>query len=104
LQLDGEVQANLHGARIIIGEQGRVIGTVSAENVVIRGYVEGVVKALDVTLESGAHVEGEIHHRTLAIDAGAYFDGRVRRPQDESELKPMLDATQHPDHAGGGHN
>jgi cytoskeletal protein CcmA (bactofilin family) len=94
LQLDGEVSADLYGAEIIVGEQGRVRGTVSAEHVTVKGHVEGTIRGVRVELLPQASVEGEIHNQTLVISEGAHFDGRVRRPSDVSELKPVLDPRQ----------
>jgi cytoskeletal protein CcmA (bactofilin family) len=95
LQVDGEVEGDVAGAEVIIGEQGKVTGTVSAERVIVRGRVSGVIRGMTVALQSSARVEGDIHHMSLAIEQGAEFDGRCRRPQDASE--PTLDL------AGMGH-
>jgi cytoskeletal protein CcmA (bactofilin family) len=98
LQVDGEVRGDLRGKEVIIGEHGRVTGTVAAESVQVRGTVNGAIRGLSVTLLPTARVEGDIHHQTLAITEGATFDGRVRRPKDTSELQPILD----PGHYAGG--
>jgi len=92
LQVDGEVEGDVAGAEIIIGELGQVTGTVSAERVVVRGRTSGVIRAMTVTLQASARVEGDIHHMSLAIEEGAEFDGRCKRPANASELKPDLDA------------
>jgi cytoskeletal protein CcmA (bactofilin family) len=87
LQVDGEVEGDVAGAEVIIGEQGKVTGTVAAERVIVRGKISGVIRGMTVALQSSARVEGDIHHMSLAIEQGAEFDGRCRRPQDASELK-----------------
>ena len=87
LQVDGEVEGDVAGAEVIIGEQGKVTGTVSAERVIVRGKISGVIRGMTVALQASARVEGDIHHMSLAIEQGAEFDGRCRRPQDPSELK-----------------
>jgi cytoskeletal protein CcmA (bactofilin family) len=92
LQVDGEVEGDVAGAEIIIGEQGKVTGTVAAERVIVRGRTSGVIRAMTVALQASARVEGDIHHMSLAIEEGAEFDGRCRRPEDASELQPDLDA------------
>ena len=91
LQVDGEVEGDVAGSEVIIGEQGKVTGTVSAERVIVRGKISGVIRGMTVALQSSARVEGDIHHMSLAIEQGAEFDGRCRRPQDASELKLDLD-------------
>jgi cytoskeletal protein CcmA (bactofilin family) len=91
LQVDGEVEGDVRGAEVIIGERGKVTGTVAAERVTVRGTISGVIRALTVTLQASSHVEGDIHHMSLAIEQGAEFDGRCRRPADASELNIELD-------------
>jgi cytoskeletal protein CcmA (bactofilin family) len=89
--VDGEVEDVVGGAEIIVGEGGRMTGTVAAERVIVRGRISGVIRALTVALQSSARVEGDIHHMSLAIEQGAEFDGRRRRPADASELQLDLD-------------
>jgi len=92
LQVDGEVEGDVAGAEIIIGELGKVTGTVSAERVIVRGRTSGVIRAMTVALQASARVEGDIHHMSLAIEEGAEFDGTCRRPANSKELQPDLDA------------
>jgi cytoskeletal protein CcmA (bactofilin family) len=94
LQVDGEVEGDVGGSEVIIGEKGKVTGTVAAERVIVRGQICGVIRAVTVTLQSSSRVEGDIHHMSLAIEQGAEFDGRCRRPQDASELNLNLEAGQ----------
>ena len=92
LQVDGEVAGDVTGVEIIIGEQGKVTGTIAAERAIVRGTTSGVIRAFTVALEASARVEAEIHHMTLTIVEGAEFDGTCRRAANASELQPDLDA------------
>jgi cytoskeletal protein CcmA (bactofilin family) len=89
--VDGEVEGDVRGTEVIIGEKGRVTGTVAAERVIVRGMISGVIRGLTVTLQASSRVEGDIHHMSLAIEQGAEFDGRCKRPADASELNLDLD-------------
>jgi cytoskeletal protein CcmA (bactofilin family) len=93
LQVDGEVEGDVRGTEVIIGEKGRVTGTVAAERVIVRGTICGVIRGMTVTLEASSRVEGDIHHMSLAIEQGAEFDGRCKRPADASELNLELDGS-----------
>jgi cytoskeletal protein CcmA (bactofilin family) len=95
LQIDGEVMGDLHGAEVIIGESGKVTGTICADSVAVHGKVSGTIKGRHVQLMDKCVVEGDVHHQSIAIAAGAHFDGRVRRPQDAADLTPNLDPTHH---------
>src|SRR6185436_7127066 len=91
LQVDGEVEGDVGGSEVIIGEKGKVTGTVAAERVIVRGQICGVIRGVTVTLQASSRVEGDIHHMSLAIEQGAEFDGRCRRPADAAELNLNLD-------------
>lgn len=91
LQIDGDVRGDINGRRIIIGPEGSVIGTVSADLVEVRGGVRGAIRGQNVVLHPTAKVEGDITHGTLAISEGAEFDGRVKRAKDASEIAAQLD-------------
>lgn len=93
LTIDGDVHGDIHGRQVVIGEEGSVIGTVSADAIEVRGGVKGAIKAAAVTLHPTAQVEGDITHQTLSISEGAQFDGRVRRAKDPADLKPNLDVS-----------
>jgi cytoskeletal protein CcmA (bactofilin family) len=95
LQIDGEVMGDLHGAEVIVGESGKVTGTICADSVAVHGKVSGTIKGRHVQLMDKCLVEGDVHHQSIAISAGAHFDGRVRRPKNASELSPNLDPKHH---------
>jgi cytoskeletal protein CcmA (bactofilin family) len=92
LQVDGEIEGDVGGAEVIIGEMGKVTGTVAAQRVIVRGRISGVIRGASVTLQSSSHVEGDIHHMSLAIERGAEFDGRCRRAADAKGLTVDLGA------------
>lgn len=82
LQIEGEVQGDIHGTHVIVGERARITGGIIAEEVVIRGHVLGSVRGRRVMLQSSSHVEGDVFHQALSIEQGAYFEGKSRRTAD----------------------
>jgi cytoskeletal protein CcmA (bactofilin family) len=91
LQVDGEIEGDVQGAEVIVGEKGKVIGMVAAQNVIIRGQVSGAVCGKTVALQASSHVEGDVHHMSLAIEQGAVFEGRSRRAANESALDSVVE-------------
>jgi cytoskeletal protein CcmA (bactofilin family) len=79
VQIEGEVQGDIHCQSVVIGDKATVTGGLIADDVVIRGRVLGSVRAQRVTLQTSSHVEGDIHHQALAIEQGAFFEGKSRR-------------------------
>jgi cytoskeletal protein CcmA (bactofilin family) len=82
IQVDGEIQGDIHCGSLLLGDKSQVIGSVIAEDIVVRGRVVGSVRGLRVTLQAQSHVEGDIFHQSLAIEQGAYFEGKSRRSDD----------------------
>jgi len=93
VQIDGEIQGDIQGTYVVIGEKARITGGIVAEEVVVRGHVMGSVRGKRVMLQSSSHVEGDIFHQALAIEQGAFFEGKSRRSEDptaESQPKPEI--------------
>jgi cytoskeletal protein CcmA (bactofilin family) len=90
LQVDGDIEGDVEGVEVIIGEQGKVAGTVLAQRVIVRGTVLGVIRGVSITLQSTCHVESDIHHMSLAIEQGAHFHGHSRREKSEASLRAAV--------------
>jgi len=82
VHIEGEVQGDIHGTHILVGEKARITGGVVAEDVVVRGQVMGSIRGKKVALQASSHVEGDIFHKSLAIEQGAFFEGKSRRAED----------------------
>ncbi len=82
VQIEGEINGDIHGSHILVGERATVTGGIVADEVVVRGHVMGSVRGKRVLLQSTSRVEGDIYHLTLAIEQGAYFEGKSRRTED----------------------
>ena len=78
MQIEGEVQGDVHAQRIVIGERARITGALIAEEVVVRGSVQGSIRGNSVTFQSSSRVEGDVFHKSLAIEQGAFFEGKSR--------------------------
>jgi cytoskeletal protein CcmA (bactofilin family) len=98
LQVDGEIEGDVQGAEVIVGEKGQVTGMVAGQQVVVRGKVSGVVCARTVALQASSQVNGDIHHMSFAIEQGAMFEGRSRRAASEADLNSVVEGK------GGGHS
>jgi cytoskeletal protein CcmA (bactofilin family) len=91
LQVDGEIEGDVQGAEVIVGERGKVTGMVAGQQVVVRGKVSGVICGKTVALQASSQVDGDIHHMSFAIEQGAQFEGRSRRAKSEADLNAVVD-------------
>ncbi len=87
VQVDGEIQGDVHCTSLVIGEKARVNGGLVAEEVEVCGNVTGSIRATRVTLKASSHVEGDIHHQTISIEQGAFFEGKSRRSENPTDVK-----------------
>jgi len=88
VEVNGQVDGELHCTSLIISRGAHVTGTIATERVVVDGKVEGPIQGGDVFLKSQAYVIGDIHHQSLAIERGAYFEGRSIQVRGANEQKP----------------
>ncbi len=91
LLIAGQIQGDVHGESVTVGETGSVSGTITARTIVVQGEVRGALKGSAVVLNATSRVDGDIVKQTLAIAEGAQFDGSVRRAKDVAEVTPDLD-------------
>jgi len=78
--LDGEVTGAIRipGGIVTVGQHGRVQADIEARDVLVRGSVEGALRAKErVVLEETARVRGEIVARRVVIQEGAEYRGKV---------------------------
>ena len=82
VQVDGEIQGDIHGTNIVVGEKAKITGAIIADEIVVRGHVMGSIRGKRVMLQSSSHVEGDVFHQALSIEQGAFFEGKSRRSED----------------------
>ncbi len=82
IQFDGTLEGDIKAGSLIIGEKATVKGEVICETVTVRGRVEGGIRAKSVSLASTAHILGDILHSSLSVETGAHFEGNCRHSDD----------------------
>jgi cytoskeletal protein CcmA (bactofilin family) len=90
LRVNGAIEADLHCAELIVGEQAFVKGSIAADSVRVFGQVNGAILGANVVLHPTAQVEGDIHSQQLTIEQGASFDGRSRKVANPAEVAPQF--------------
>ncbi|MEM7226763.1 MAG: polymer-forming cytoskeletal protein [Pseudomonadota bacterium] len=83
IQIDGQVEGDIHGRSVTVGEGADVKGAIIADNARVCGTLSGQVRASSVTIAKTAKATGDIIHKTLSIEAGAFLEGQVKRLEAE---------------------
>ncbi len=86
LQIDGVVQGEIEALKLVIEQSAKVVGSVSSDDLVIKGRIIGPVYGKKVRFGATARVEGDTFHETIAIEDGAYYEGSIKR---HSSLKSV---------------
>lgn len=94
LHIDGLVKGNLVAesdskAIIRVSEKGRVVGDITAPNVIINGDVKGDVCALEhLELAQKGRVTGDVYYTTIEMVLGGQVNG---------QMKHLIESDQMPD-------
>jgi len=78
IQIDGEVEGDIHGTSVTVGQNAKVKGSVYGETVELAGKIDGKIEAKKVVLTSTAQMHGDVIHENIRIDSGAFIDGHCR--------------------------
>ncbi len=79
LQIDGVVQGEIEALKLVIEQSAKIVGSVSSDDLVIKGRIIGPVYGKKVRFGATARVEGDTFHETIAIEDGAYYEGSIKR-------------------------
>ena len=87
IRIDGDIDGNLEtDGNVIIGENARLRGNLTAKSVIIGGIIKGNIHAAEsVKVLSEAAVIGDILSRKVQVEASAIFHGHCISIKDEAE-------------------
>src|SRR5688572_14507936 len=79
---------------LTIEKSGRVKADIETENIVVKGEMEGELKARDkITLHNGARMVGDISAPRIEIEDGAYYRGKIDMTGGGPTKKPLPAST-----------
>jgi cytoskeletal protein CcmA (bactofilin family) len=79
VEVFGEVEGNIAARGLVVGPEGQMKGTVSAESVEVKGKLDGRVSTGNFTLRAAAQVAADVTYASLVIESGAQIEGRFTR-------------------------
>ncbi len=78
IRIDGEVDGDVRGVSVTVGNGAKVKGTVYGDAVELAGTVDGKIEAKKVVLTGTARMTGDVVHQDIKIESGAYIDGHLK--------------------------
>ena len=79
-RIDGLIEGDLNcNGKVVIGEAGRIKGTVVCTNAEILGLMEGKITcAQQLSLRANGMFNGDVHTKSLIVEPGALFYGTCK--------------------------
>ena len=76
-RIDGLIEGEINcTGKIVIGEAGRVKGTIACQNAEILGLMDGKIAcSQQLSLRSSGKIQGDVQTKTLIVEPGALFNG-----------------------------
>lgn len=87
LRIDGHVKGNVIAEAgvssiLVISEQARIDGEVSAGHIVVNGEINGPVFSSElIELQTKARISGDVHYKALEMMNGALVTGKLTHEQ-----------------------
>lgn len=88
IRIDGDIDGNLEtDGNVIVGENARIRGDLTAKSVIIGGIIKGNIRANEsVKILAEAAVIGDIISRKVQVDGSAIIHGHCISIKDEAEF------------------
>ena len=87
IQIDGQIEGDVRGVGVKIGQNAKVKGTVYGDEVELAGTVEGRIESKRVILAGTARMTGDVCHQDIKIESGAYISGSLKPEMGKPESK-----------------
>ena len=80
VRLDGVIEGDVTcDKRLVMGETGRVKGTINAADAIIMGTIEGeLIVSNTIHLKGTAKIDGIIKGKSMTVDEGARYSGECK--------------------------
>ncbi|WP_456465840.1 bactofilin family protein [Persephonella sp.] len=79
VHIDGEVEGNIFCEKILtVGKKGKVKGKITAEKIIVSGFIEGDAECTSIEIISGGKFIGEITYNEITIEPQGIFEGNLK--------------------------
>lgn len=87
IRIDGTVEGDLNcSGKVVIGEQGKLKGTISCQNAEILGNLDGKIEVKNtLALRASGNIKGEVSTQILIVEPNALFNGSCSMKKNEEQ-------------------
>ena len=79
VDVQGQIAGQIRSPEILIGGTGKIDGTVIARDLSVLGHISGTIDARNVSLSASAVVQADVTHERISIESGAHLEGQLKR-------------------------
>ena len=89
-RIDGVIEGELNcTGKVVIGEAGKIKGTVICQNAEIMGLMDGKITChQQLSLRASGKIAGDVHTKTLIVEPGAMFNGTCSMGSEAPKAAP----------------
>ncbi len=99
-RIDGKIDGNVFGEYLVLSEAGTIIGDVKVETIICHGAITGNVEAKTFIAQATSVIHGTVTAGNLTVESGASLNGEIKaadnKKKDNSPKNPKKTATQTP--------
>lgn len=87
IRIDGTVEGDLNcSGKVVIGEQGKLKGTINCQNAEILGNLDGKIDVKNtLALRASGVIKGEVNTQILIVEPNAQFNGSCSMKKTEEQ-------------------
>ncbi len=89
IQIDGQIEGDVRGVGVKIGQNAKVKGSVYGEEVELAGSIDGKIEAKRVILTGTARMTGDVLHQDIKIESGAFISGNLKPDMGKPDARPI---------------
>ncbi|MDE0969615.1 MAG: polymer-forming cytoskeletal protein [Octadecabacter sp.] len=78
IEFSGKLVGNLTADVLVLTAEGQVTGNIRARKIIIEGQLKGTISALNVVVKSSAKIVADIKAEQLSIESGAEIQGHIQ--------------------------
>ena len=90
IRIDGSVEGDLTcSGKVVIGEQGKLKGTINCQNAEILGHLDGKIDVKNtLALRASGIIKGDVNTQILIVEPNAQFNGSCSMNKPEERTVP----------------
>ncbi len=89
-RFDGTLEGNIKGEYLILSKTASVKGNIAVETLICQGMVEGNITAEIVTVHATAAIHGILKSENLTVESGAALDGEIHASTRKQTSIPLM--------------